>query len=153
MKIKNKDGILLKEIEGTSLSGAYLSGANLYRANLSGANLSGANLSNTVLDPNATLNTPTDWPEIDEGYAIGYRTREAGHIDKYRDGRFYSADFFSVCTTECHPGLYLWPTLRHAKEYSVNKVEIIKVRTKLSEIHQAGNKYRCRWFEVVGSEQ
>ena len=44
MKIFNKRGKTILEIEAETLSGVDLSGADLYRANLSGANLSGANL-------------------------------------------------------------------------------------------------------------
>ena len=58
-------------------------------------------------------------------------------------------DVFSVSDTECHPGLYLWPTLKQAKEFS-GDVEFIKVRTKKTEVHKAGKKWRCRWFEVLG---
>ena len=40
MEIKNKDGVVLKTIEGESLKGADLSGANLCGADLSGAKIS-----------------------------------------------------------------------------------------------------------------
>jgi len=84
-----------------------------------------------------------------EGMVIGYRTRRAGHIDKYRDGRVYSADWFSTSETECHPGLYLWPTKEEAVDWSWCD-EIISVVTKAVDVHQAGHKWRCRWFQVVG---
>ena len=134
---------------GAVLYGANLSGANLSRADLSWANLYGANLSNTCLDPNNMPNANAEGFQAEGEFIIGYRTRKAGHIDKYRDGRFYSADWFSTDETECHPGLYLWPTLKHAVEFS-GDVEMIRVRTKPSEVHRAGTKWRCRWFEVLG---
>ena len=86
-----------------------------------------------------------------DGFVIGYRTRKAGHIDEYRDGRYYSADWFSTCPeTECHPGLYLWPTVEAARGWSPNAA-LIRVRTKPGEVHHVGSKWRCRWFEVLGS--
>ena len=167
------------DLRGANVCGADLSSANLYQANLYnadlcganlwGANLWGANLRNanlrsttlydtnlhrcnlvdTCLSPSNELNVPQDCFQIVDGYAIGYRTREAGHIDAYLDGRIYSADIFSTCETECHPGLYLWPTIKAAQSWSSN--ELICVRTRLTDIHQAGCKYRCRWFEVMGT--
>jgi uncharacterized protein YjbI with pentapeptide repeats len=156
-------------LRGANLSEANLSGANLFGANLSeadlreadlreaslfGANLFGAVVVNTVLDP---VNVPSGaGPEFSSDtmmptYVIGYRTRKAGHIAQYLDGRVYSADIFSTCTeTGCHPGLYLWPTFTKARRWSGTD-EIISVRTKVGDVHQAGGKYRCRWFEVIGS--
>lgn len=123
--------------------------AVLYGADLRGVKLCGADLSDTVLCRDNTPNADVKGFEQLGEYVIGYRTRKAGHIDKYRDGRFYSADIFSTCNhTECHPGLYLWPTLILAREWSSG--ELIKVRTKPSEVHHAGNKWQCRWFEVLG---
>ena len=153
-------------LSGTDLSLANLSGTNLSRANLSRANLSGANLfraylsevnlfrahlSGTCLDPDAMPNADTIGFCIKEGFVVGYRTRTAERIDKYRDGRFYSADLFSVSETERHPGLYLWPTLQQARGFSGGNSELIVVRTKPSEVHRAGDKWRCRWFEVLGT--
>ena len=129
---------------------ANLSWANLSRADLRGANLSWANLKNTCLDPDGEPNADVPGFRRDHGYVIGYRTRKAGHIDKYRDGRYYSADWFSVSDTECHPGLYLWPSFEAAVDFRPEE-EIIKVRTKPSEVHHAGSKWRCRWFEVLGT--
>jgi len=28
--------------------------------------------------------------------------------------------------------------------------EIIAVRTRVEDIHKAGDKWRCRWFQVIG---
>jgi hypothetical protein len=132
------------------LYGANLYGANLSRAKLSRANLSGAKLLDTVLDPAREPNGDIDGFERDGDYIVGYRTRTTPHIGEYRDGRTYGADFFSVCTTECHPGLYLWPTLQHAKNFS-GDAEFIKVRTYPKDTHRAGRKWRCRWFTVLGT--
>lgn len=138
-------------LRGTNLSGTNLSYADLSYTDLRYANLSGANLRGTVLDPERQPNGNVDGFAVDGDYVIGYRTRSARHIDKYRDGRFYSADWFSVCAeTECHPGLYLWPSLQAAKNWSPT-AEIIRVRTKPSEVHRVGGKWRCRWFEVMGA--
>jgi hypothetical protein len=137
------------DLYGANLSRANLSGADLSWANLSRANLYGAKVSETHLDPERAPNAEVSEFEQQDGYVIGYRTRNAGHIDKYRDGRVYSADWFSTADTECHPGLYLWPSLKHAQNYS-GPVEFIRVRTKPADVHKAGGKWRCRWFEVIG---
>ena len=134
------------------LSEADLTRSDLYGADLKSANLYGANLYETCLDPNASPNADVGDYKIEGGYVIGYRTRQAGHIDRYRDGRFYSADWFSVADTKCHPGLYLWPTLRMATNWAPGQ-EIIRVRTQPSEVHRAGGKWRCRWFEVLGRQE
>ncbi len=133
---------------GANLEGANLQRANLQRANLYDANLQRANLKNTCLDPE---NTPTGADssfQVEGEYILGYRTEKAGHIDKYRVGQFYSADFFSTSSTDCHPGLFLWPTLAYARAFS-GDVPMIKVRTRAGDVHKAGGKYRCRWFEVL----
>ena len=135
---------------GANLSGANLSGADLSRANLYGANLSGADLAHTCLAHDSPASGANSEFESDGEHVIGYRTRCAGHIDQYRDGQFYSADFFSVCPdTSCHPGLYLWPTLDEARDFS-GDAEFIRVRTRSDMVHRGGNKWRCRWFEVLG---
>jgi len=125
---------------------ADLTGANLSKTNLKGINFYKTDLTGTCLDPNNVCNIPNCF-EIVNGYAIGYRDRKAGHIDYYRVGRHYSADVFSTSDTECHPGLYICKDIKSARYWSN---DIIIVRTKLDQIHQAGNKYRCRWFEVIG---
>jgi len=140
-------------LRGADLRGADLREADLREADLREANLCGADLSGTVLDPNLQPNGDVAGFAAAGGYVVGYRTRIAGHIDQYRDGRFYSADWFSVCEeTECHPGLYLWPTRQQARDFSGN-VEFIRVRTKVGEVHHAGSKWRCRWFEVLGAAE
>ena len=115
-----------------------------------GADLHGANLYGTALDPSATPNGEAGLFVGNGDTVRGYRTRSAGHIDKYRDDRIYSADWFSISDTECHPGLYLWPTVDMARGYA-STGELIEVETNREDIHQAGAKWRCRWFRVVGT--
>jgi len=152
LRCANLRGASLSEadLSEANLSWANLSEADLSEADLSEANLRGANLRGTVLDLSNKPNANTDGFEQTDGFILGYRTRKAGHIDQYCDGRYYSADWFSTCEqTECHPGLYLWPTLQRAKEWSDG--EIIRVRTKPECVHRAGDKWRCQWFEVIGT--
>jgi len=136
------------DLEGANLYGAILRDVDLEGANLIGTNLINTDLINTCLDPNNKPNAIVPEFKIKDGYCIGYRTEEAGHMDKYRVGRCYSADVFSTANTECHPGLYLWPTLKQAKEFR-GDIPMIKVRTKPEAIHKAGDKYRCQWFDVI----
>jgi hypothetical protein len=123
----------------------------LSEANLFGANLFGAVVEKTCLDTtNKTTGADKRFRRVGK-YVIGYRTAKAGHIDKYRVGRFYTADWFSTADTECHPGLYLWPTVDQARQYAAKygiEGPIIMVRTYVKDVHKAGTRYRCRWFEV-----
>jgi len=122
-----------------NFTGANLTGANLYRANLTG----------TVLDPVNEPNGNVEGFEKQGKYIYGYRTRKAGHIDEYRDGRSYSADWFSTCEkTDCHPGLYVWPTVEQAKSYSGDP--LIKVRIPAWAVHKTPTKWRCVEFFVMG---
>ena len=131
------------------LSAADLCDANLIDTNLMEANLIRANLTGTCLDPLNQPNGDVEGFERDGDYVIGYRTREAGHIDEYQDGRHYSADWFSCCPeTECHPGLYLGPTVEHAKEFGS---PVIRVQTKPEHVHHVGTKWRAREFYVLGA--
>ncbi|MFA5572154.1 MAG: pentapeptide repeat-containing protein [Candidatus Bathyarchaeia archaeon] len=152
-------------MSGANMSEANMFGANMSRANMSGANMSGVNMSEadifgvnlhgailtgTCLDPNNTPNAIVDKFEIINGFVIGYRTKVTSHIPEYKVDNIYSADWFSTCeNTECHPGLYLWPTLTIAINYSGSSNTFIKVRTKPKDVHKAGTKYRCKWFEVL----
>ena len=104
----------------------------------------------TCLDPGNKLNNDISKFKCKRNRAYGYRTRKAGHIDIYRDGWTYTADWFSTDVTECHPGLYIWPTLVGAKEFSGSDKEFIKVSIPKNLIHRAGSKYRCRIFTVLG---
>lgn len=60
----------------------------------------------------------------------------------------YGAEVFSTDETECHPGWYLWPTLKSARKFSGN-TEFVKVKTKKTAIHKAGSKWRAQWIEVL----
>jgi len=151
------------DLHEADLCRANLCGANLYKANLykadlcraelRGANLYGAMLDKTVIYSNNTPNMAVvGFERLPGGYVYGYRNRKSEHFDQYRDGRIYAADWFSTCSTECHPGLYLWPTVQEAIAWDSN-AEIIQVKTKAVDIHKAGNKWRCRWFEVIGTVQ
>jgi len=133
------------------LSGANLSGADLYGAILRGANLYGADLQGTCLDPNNEPNGNVEGFETDGPFVVGYRTRQCPHIGEYKDGRIYSADWFSTSNDECHPGLYLWPRLDQAQRWATHGQEIIEVHTKATDVHRAGGKWRCRWFTVAGT--
>lgn len=143
-------------LRNANLRGAYmpyancahadLSGANLERAELWGVNFFNTNLTNTCLDTRNTPNGLVNAFDVENGYVVGYRSREAGHIPEYLVGHTYSATWFSTCTTECHPGLYICPTIADVKDYSDN---VIKVYTKAAVVHKAGLKYRCRWFKVI----
>jgi len=144
------------DLRSADLFRADLSEANLFRADLRSANLfrsdlSGANLQGTCLDPENIPNGDVVGFERCGRYVIGYRTRKAGHIGMYRDGRTYTANFFSVANTECHPGLYIWPTLWQSKLFSRMNVEHIRVYVLPEDVHHAGIKYRCRMFQVIGS--
>ena len=136
-------------LQGANLCKANLQWADLRDTNLWQANLWGANLQYTCLDPDLFPNANTDGFTVDGDHIIGYRTRNARHIDKYRDGQAYNADWFSVADTECHPGLYVWPTIDDTRGWSP-QVELIAVRIHPKDLHKAGNKWRCRGFVVIG---
>ncbi len=94
------------------------------------ADLRDAKLRGTCLSPHANPNGDAIEFNREGQFVVGYRTRRtAGDWQTYRDGKEYAADVFSTCEhTECHPGLYLWPTLEMAKSWSNG--EIIKVLTR-----------------------
>ena len=149
------------ELSEATLSGANLSGADLSEATLSGAKLSGANLSRadlsradlsgTILDPSNKPNAITDdFSDANEGWIFGYRTRATTAAGKtLQDDRIYGAEVFSTCETDCHPGWYLWPTIKHCKDFS-GDVEMIKVKARKIDIHKAGGKWRSRAIWVIG---
>jgi hypothetical protein len=144
-------------LQYANLQNADLQNANLQDANLYDADLQGANLQGTCLDPVNIPYCPREDFQYDaDGYAIGYRTEgtPAMCVGAYSVGQKYTANIFSTASTECHPGLYLWPTLEQATAYRkdmhpVEYAQMIKVKTKLEAIHKTGTKYRCKWFEVV----
>jgi len=134
-------------LDKANLSWATLDGTSLWFANLAGAILEG-----TCLDPaNSPNGRAEDFDPYEKGLVIGYRTRKTPYIGEYRDGRTYSADWFSTADTQCHPGLYLCPSiLRVQISVSPSPKEIIAVVTHPEDIHRAGSKWRCRWFRVLG---
>ncbi len=68
----------------------------------------------------------------------------------YEVGKDYTPHAFSVCEeTECHPGLYLWPTKGRARDWCENG-PYLKVTSRKEDVHQAGNKWRTRGFLVLG---
>jgi len=68
-----------------------------------------------------------------------------------QDDRIYGAEVFSTCETECHPGWYLWPTLKASNAFSGEEKEKIKVKARKIDIHKAGLKWRSRAIWVIGS--
>lgn len=131
---------------------ADLGWANLYGTNLAGINLAGANLRGTCLDPSNCPSGATleKWDHATTRSGVvwvrGYRTLKSTHTElrKYVSG-FYKALIFSIAPTECHPGLYLFPTLGQARNWAKG-APVIAVETLASEIHEVGDKVRCRWF-------
>ena len=138
-------------LRGADLRGAFLRGAFLREAFLRGADLRG-----TVLDPerapNADCASFADDPGR-PGYVIGWRTRRSTHVGdtEYAPGGIYRAPVFSVAETECHPGIYLWPTREDAQAWLTNRVsdDVVEVRARRADIHHAGTKWRAREIEVV----
>jgi len=138
------------DLRWADLREADLSEANLSGTCLSGTNLYGANLSGTCLDPANKANADVaGFVETCLGRIVGYRSQACPHIRGYRVGRIYGANFFSTADTECHPGLYLWPTLEMARNWSGPNAKLVKVVASPEHTHKAGSKWRTRWFEVM----
>ena len=136
---------------GADLSGANLSCAYLYNANFSDANLFGANLTNTCLDPSRKPNALVSEFKKDGIFIVGYRTKESITMRNivYESGSEYSALFFSTCeNTDCHPGLYLYPTLEQVKK-EYESAAYVKVWAKAEETVKAVTKWRCKKFYRV----
>ena len=139
-------------LTGSDLTNADLTNANLTGADLTNAQLTGANLTGTCLDPNNVPNG--DWAgfeEVEGGseFVMGYRTKKSIHVGNtvYEVGKTYEAPYFSTCpTTSCHPGLYLYPSKEAALK---ENQDIVKVVAKKSELHHAGDKWRCKKFYQV----
>ena len=155
-------GLSGADLSGAGLSGAGLSGADLSRAylrwaDLGRADLSEASLSGTCLDPaNAPSGADGSFRKTSHGRVLGYRTQRSTHAGsaEYMPGESYTAPVFSTCDTDCHPGLYLWPTLEQAQEWAecYSADGIIKVSAKAVDVHSAGDKWRCKAFRVLGVE-
>ena len=131
------------------LHGLWLHNKGGQRADLSGADLSG-----TVLDPVSKIPTVDDFGglTIVEGYAYGFRTRVAQHVGgaTYVVGQTYVAPWFSTCSTSCHPGLYM-ATQAWLDDNGYSK-DRVRVRCRVKDLHRAGDKFRCREFEVLPPE-
>jgi len=142
---------------GADLCGADLCGADLRDTDLGGTDLRGARLWNTVIDPLCRGNGDVAGFERDGLlHVIGYRSADSPAMgsDSYEVGRAYTAPVFSVCSTDCHPGLYLSPSVNVAVAWHVNNgwcrpELLVKVRALTRDVHHAGKKWRCRAFEVL----
>ena len=140
-------------LRGASLRGANLCGANLRGANLFDADLCGANLRGTCLDQTRTPNmVASGFEAIEDDWLIGYRTKLSPYgIDNgpYLVGQERWAHEFSVSDTECHPGIFVCPTLREAREWTdEHNPNIVAVIFRPWELHKAGRKHRVRWCIV-----
>jgi hypothetical protein len=153
----NLQGANLQEanLQGANLQEANLREANLRGANLREANLRGANLLGTCLDP---ANIPNmkgidQFERVGDSY-IGYRTRKSVFVGGtvYEDGESYTAPVFSTSETECHPGLYLFPTYDALAEYMAcnDFIQYDPIRVMTSAVHGWDGKWRCREFTVIG---
>ena len=145
------------DLRGADLRGAKLSRAALGGADLNGADLGGADLTGTCLDPVNTPNADVAGFELDaDGYVVGYRTAGSPTMGGpgYEIGRRYESPWFSTAPTECHPGIYLFPTVAALRQFArrdaayLNQT-IVQVRTLPEAVHHAGTKWRARWIEVV----
>ncbi len=146
--------LLFAHLSGADLREANLQGAYLQETDLYDTNLTGANITSTVLDPRNTPNRDYNaFKEVDGDYIIGYRTKRRLNSGHYSIGEKVKAPYFSTCTTECHPGLYLYPTVAMVLDFQRGNPNscgpVIVVRTKKTDIHKAGKKWRCKEFEVL----
>jgi hypothetical protein len=140
------------DLRDANLRGADLRDANLRGADLQGANLRGADLQDTCLDPS---NVPNQQGTEQFKDNVGYRTKRQmflGYSD-YEVGKTYTAPWFSTAETECHPGLYIYPTLGAAIRFASGghyyQGDYIKVTFDPVDLHQAGDKWRVKSFTVV----
>ena len=143
-------------LSGANLSRANLHGADLHGADLHGANLHGANLKETCLDPAAAIPPIEDVVLLDAGFRIdgdrvyGWRTLYSTHVGthRYNPGE-HVAPWFSVASTDCHPGIYMAGLAWLRERFSVPFVQCYALR---SDLHCAGDKFRARKIVVVASE-
>ena len=154
------------KLRGADLRGANLSGANLTGADFWDANLREADLRGTCLDPASPLPsldlgndaaafaTNAKTTENDPGFLYGWRTAKSSHCTTkgvyvtYEPGCEYVAPWFSVADTECHPGLYLAPSIEWL-ENNDYEGPFVMVKALKSETIKAGEKYRCKRFWVL----
>jgi hypothetical protein len=147
------------DLTGANLSGADLSGADLTGADLTRANLTRADLTDTCLDPNQLIQGLNKEQAKELGfkvkgnYVFGYRTKNqylSSYKKPYEVGKTYQSHVFSHdIFTECHPGLFFHPSLDYIKENYNSYKGYIKVKVKIGNFIQAGEKYRTPEFEVV----
>jgi len=137
------------DLSEADLRGAKLHGANLHEADLSEADLRGADLSETCLDPMQPPNGDVKGFELIDGgnWAVGYRTCDSPHLGGpgYQIGESYVVPVFSTSGTECHPGLFVCPSVEAAQKWGS---DIIKVIFRPWDCHKAGEKHRVREFIV-----
>jgi hypothetical protein len=158
----SEDGGKRANLRYADLSSANLSSANLNYANLRYADLSSANLryadlryadlNNTNLDPMVSPNGKIETFELidDDQWAIGYRTSNSPQMGgaNYTVGELKEAPIFSTSKMECHPGIFVLPTIEQAREWGD---KVVKVIFRPWECHRAGKKWRVRWL-IVWSE-
>lgn len=162
--LRRRDGTLIASGQGTirdlaetngadlrdaHLRDAHLGGAHLQWAHLGGADLKGAHLAGTCLDPAAAPNGDCARFKGSPGWRYGYRTASSPVMGGpgYVVGHLYEAPVFSVARTECHPGLYVCPTIDGAKARGAGP--IVRVRFRAPDCHSAGDKWRVRRFAVI----
>ncbi|MFC1682315.1 pentapeptide repeat-containing protein [Nanoarchaeota archaeon] len=157
-------------LEGVDFNGLNLSHISFRNANIRGGNFvgadllrtdfTGADLTGSCLDP---MNVPNgdvkDFerdPERD-GFLIGFRSRRPIFTGgkPYEIRETYTTPVFSSSSESCHPGLYVFPTVETVDDFlstyfSMNQ-DLVKVVFRPEDCHRAGNKWRVRQFDVVGS--
>jgi hypothetical protein len=147
------------DLEGADLEGADLEGADLRCADLRCADLRCADLRRadlwcadlreTALDPLSMPNSEcSDFETIDGGqWCVGYRTQNSPHLGGrgYHVGDLIEAPYFSTCSTECHPGIFVLPTVEDCEEWGDIFVKVI---FRQWECHRAGSKWRVKWLIV-----
>jgi hypothetical protein len=95
-------------------------------------------------------NSQTESFEQLDGWCVGYRTHNSPVVGDqiYEVGKWYKAPVFSVCTTKCHPGLYVFPSADDVVNFVGRACKIVKVLFQDFNCHKADDKYRVREFLV-----
>lgn len=151
-----------RDLSGDCFNNVDLSGADLRATELGKTQFYGSDLTGTCLDPKAKIPKIRRSDTTDAGleirrvaditYVYGWRTRTSMHVGytRYRTGRTYTVPWFSVSTADgdcCHPGLYLAGKQWLIDEYGDTRCW--RCRCKLSDLHHAGDKFRCRSLEIL----
>ena len=143
------------DLRGANLRGANLRRAYLRRAYLRDADLRDADLRDTCLDPLAPPNGNCDaFTDLEPGWKVGYRTKNSPYMDgpQYIVGELREAPVFSTAPTDCHPGIFVCPTIDavhqwlHSQKFMA--CPVVSVIFRPWECHRAGDKYRVRWCIV-----